>query len=66
MIIAMLFSLLDDSHFFSKEKQNRFKKMISLVLTLLVVLFIVVITLNFYEISFKNGKFDAQISELFE
>lgn len=66
MIIVMLFSLLDDSHFFSKTKQNGFKKTISLILTLLAIVFIVITTLNFYEITMVNGKIDAQIRELNE
>lgn len=63
MIIAMLFSLLDDSHFFSKAKQNGFKKTISIVLTLLVIAFILIITLNFYVVKMTNGKIDADICE---
>jgi hypothetical protein len=66
MIIVMLLSLLDDSHFHSKSKDNEFsfKKIVSFILTLIAIVFIFVITTHFYEITFKNGKLDAKICKL--
>lgn len=65
IVIAMLFSLLDDSHFKSSGSGNgiNFKKVFSFVLTMAGVFFIMVFIMTFYKISWQDGKFDAKICE---
>lgn len=62
MIIAMLFSLLDDAHFtWSKEKGVTFRKIFSFVATITFFFFIIIITMRFYQISYTDGQLDAKI-----
>lgn len=66
MIIAMLFSVLDDSHFFSKSEQSGFRKMLSMIVTLTVIAALIIKTFFVYEIKMENGKIDANIRKLNE
>lgn len=63
LILAMLLSLLDDSHFRSNNSSNsvNYKKVFSFILTMLSIFFILVITMTFYKIKFVNGKLDVAI-----
>lgn len=63
LVLAMLFSLLDDAHFESNKKEGgvSYKKIFSFVLTMLAVFFIMVITLTLYKITWENGKIDVAI-----
>ncbi|XP_070496051.1 lipase maturation factor 2-like [Chironomus tepperi] len=63
IIIAMMFSLLDDSHFKSRETEYgvSYRKIFSFVLTLATVFFIIIITMKYYQITWQDGKLDAQI-----
>jgi len=63
IIIAMMFSLLDDSHFKSRETENgiSYRKIFSFVLTLATVFFIMIITMKCYQITWQDGKLDASI-----
>lgn len=66
MIIVMLFSLLDDSHFKSNSNGGgvNYKKVISFILTMAAIFFIMVITMTFYKITFVDGTLDVSIREL--
>lgn len=63
MILAMLLSLLDDSHFKSTDSGNgvNYKKVFSFVLTMACVFGIMMITMSFYKISWTDGKLDVKI-----
>lgn len=63
LIIAMLFSLLDDSHFKSREQTDgvNYRKIFSFVLTLATIFFMIIITMKYYRISVENGQIDASI-----
>lgn len=63
MIIAMLFSLLDDAHFTSsfKEKGVSFRSMFAFVATISFLFFIIIVTMRFYQITWTDGQLDAQI-----
>jgi Lipase maturation factor len=64
LILTMLLSLLDDSHFQSNESNEggiNFKKVFSFVLTMATVFFIFIITITFYKISWTDGVVDATI-----
>jgi hypothetical protein len=65
MIIAMLFSLLDDGHFKSSKKDEgaSFRKIFSFVAVTSFLFFVVIITMRFYQISWEDGKLDAKIRE---
>ena len=65
MIIAMLLSLLDDSHFTSRGSRNgfNFRKVFSLILMFAVLFFIVILASTLYKITFVNDTFDVIIRE---
>lgn len=67
LVITLLFSLLDDAHFEKNPSEGgaRYKKMFSLVLTLIGMFFVAVITHRFYKITWVNGNIDAAIRESF-
>jgi Lipase maturation factor len=66
IIIAMLFSLLDDSHFKSRAPNTiGYRKIFSIVLTLGVLFFIMITTLSYFDITWKNGSLDASTCKLF-
>lgn len=63
LILTLLLSLLDDVHY-GKTKSDggvNYKKIFSLILTLVAIFFIAVITFKFYKITWENGKVDAKI-----
>lgn len=68
LVITLLFSLLDDAHFekTTSEGGASYKKMFSLILTVVAMFFVAVITLKFYKITWENGKIDAAICESFK
>lgn len=62
MIIAMLFSLLDDAHFKSSQNENGLvRKIFSYVAVISFFFFVVIITMRFYQITWEDGKLDAKI-----
>lgn len=63
MIITMLLSLLDDSHFKSNGPSNgiNYKKVFSFVLTMGAIFLIMVISMTFYKFTFADGKLDVSI-----
>lgn len=74
IVIAMLFSLLDDSHFKSRSSNDEgdgtadnsginYRKVFSIVATIFTTFFIFMITMKYYRITFDNGQFDASICE---
>lgn len=65
LVLAMLLSLLDDSHFKSTKKTDGvdYKKILSFALTMASVFFIMVITMTFYKITWENGQIDVAIGE---
>jgi hypothetical protein len=65
LILTMLLSLLDDSHFRSTEGGSgiNFKKVFSFILTMGAVFFIMVITMTFYKFTFENGTLDVKIGK---
>lgn len=66
MILAMLLSLLDDSHFTSNNSGGgvNYKKVFSFILTMGSIFLIMVITMTFYKIKFENGALDVSIRKL--
>jgi Lipase maturation factor len=66
LVLAMLLSLLDDTHFESNRKEGgvNYKKVFSFILTMVAIFFIFVITITFYKISWENGKIDVAICKL--
>lgn len=65
MILAMLFSLLDDSHFTSNASKGiNYKKVFSFILTLATIFFIMIITVTFYKIKFEDGTPNISIRKI--
>lgn len=66
LVIAMLLSLLDDSHFKSTDFGTgiNVKKIFSFVLTMASIFFIIMVTFTFYKISWVDGKPNASIRKL--
>lgn len=66
MILAMLLSLLDDSHFKSSGGGSgvNYKKVFSFILTMGSVFLIMVVTMMFYKFTWTNGKLDVAIRKL--
>lgn len=66
LILAMLLSLLDDSHFKTSGSGNgiNFKKVFSFVLTMAGIFFIMVFVMTFYKITWQDGNIDVAIREL--
>lgn len=66
LVLVMLLSLLDDSHFKSTDTSNgvNFKKVFSFILTMAAVFIIMVITMTFYQISFTDGSPDVSICKI--
>lgn len=65
LITAMLFSLLDDKHFKSRKGEDEgtsYRKVFSIVFTIVAVFFIGIITMKYYRITFENGQLDASIA----
>jgi Lipase maturation factor len=63
LVIAMLLSLLDDSHFHSSDSTGgiNYKKVFSFILTLGAVFLIVLLTITFYQVTWTDGVVDATI-----
>lgn len=66
MILVMLLSLLDDSHFQSNDSNGgiNYKKVFSFILTMGALFFIMLITMTFYKITWTDGVVDATIRKL--
>lgn len=65
LIIVMLLSLLDDSHFSSSDSGSgiNYKKVFSFVLTMGALFLMMVLTLSAYKIAFEDGRLVTEISE---
>lgn len=62
MIIAMLFSLLDDQHFKPSTSQGvNFRKILSFVSVISFLFALLIITMRLYQITWQDGKIDANI-----
>lgn len=66
LVIVMLLSLLDDSHFKSSKNDGgvNYRKIFSFMLTMTSIFFIFVITMTFYKIIWENGKIDVVICKM--
>jgi hypothetical protein len=68
IIIAMLFSLLDDNHFRSRkagDESGSYRRMFSTIAVIAASFFIVMITMKYYKITYENGTIDASICKTF-
>lgn len=66
IVIAMLFSLLDDAHFTSSSVEERgvtFRKIFTFVAVTTFLFFVVIVTMRFYQITYTEGQLDAKICE---
>jgi Lipase maturation factor len=64
LVLTMLLSLLDDSHFQSNASSGNginYKKVFSFILTMATIFFIFIITITFYKISWADGVIDATV-----
>lgn len=63
LILVLLLSLLDDSHFQSSDSGRgvNFRKVFSFILTMAGIFIIMIITMMLYKFTFENGKLNVTI-----